>query len=195
MLGRIYRERCRDRKRRRESSVYRSPSSVTKEPRRNDDQGTVENCDEKMTRSATTDIPGGAGGQHTKEDENQPNVSPPVPVAHIQRGVVLIPDRDGTVPTERGVGRVIQVSAKVSDELVSPSRARLVRRWVEDGEFFRVAYDFETAVKRSERGRLGLCWKGRSGRGEGTYCSSVVSIELVILTQGFNSYNHTRNQP
>ena len=38
------------------------------------------------------------------------------------------------------------------------------------------------------------CYKGRRGR-EGTYCSSVVSIELVILTQGFNSYNHTRSQP
>jgi len=151
--------------------------------------------DDKMAQSATTDIPGGAGGRRTKEDENQPNVSPPVPVAHIQRGVVFIPDRDGTVPTERGVGRVIQVPAKVSNELVRPSRARLVRGWVEDGEFFRVARDFEIAVKRSEIGGLGLWWRGRSRRGEGTYCSSVVSIELVILTQGFNSYNHTRNQP
>jgi hypothetical protein len=34
---------------------------------------------------------------------------------------------------------------------------------------------------------------GRERRG--TYCSSVESIEEVILTQGFNSYNHTRNQP
>jgi len=29
---------------------------------------------------------------------------------------------------------------------------------------------------------------------EGTYRSSVESIEAVILTQGFNSYSHTRNQ-
>ena len=28
----------------------------------------------------------------------------------------------------------------------------------------------------------------------GTYCSSVVSIELVILTQGSSWYNHTRIQ-
>ena len=147
MFGRIHRERCRDRKRGRGSpSVYRSPSSVTKEPRRNDDQGTVENCDEKMARSAITEIPGGAGGRHTKEDENQPNVSPPVPVAHIQRGVVFIPDRDGTVPTKGRVRWVIQVPSKVSDEFARPSRARLVRGWVEDGEFFRVAGDFEAAV-------------------------------------------------
>jgi len=55
MLGRIHRERCRNRKQE-GPSVYRSPSSVTKEPRRDDDQGTVENCDEKMVRSATTDM-------------------------------------------------------------------------------------------------------------------------------------------
>ena len=128
-------------------SVYRSPSSVTKEPRRDDDQGTVENYNEKRVRSATTDILEGGRERRTKEGENQPDISPPVPVAHIQRGVVLIPDRDGTVPTERGVGRVIQVPSEISDELVRPSRARLVRGWVEDGELFGVAGDFEAAVK------------------------------------------------
>ena len=35
----------------------------------------------------------------------------------------------------------------------------------------------------------------KRGNGEGAYCSSVVSIELVILIQGFNWYNHGRSQP
>ena len=100
-----------------------------------------------MARSATTEIPGGAGGRHTKEDENQPNVSPPVPVAHVQRGVVFIPDRDGTVPAKGRVRWVIQVPSEISNELVRPSRACLVRGWVEDGELFRIAGNFEAAVK------------------------------------------------
>jgi len=103
----------------------------------------------------------GTRGRHTKEGENQPNVSPPVSVAHIQRGVVLITDRDGTKPTKGVVGRIIQVSAKVLDELVGPSRARLVQRWVEDGEFLGFTGDFETA----ERRWLGLPpEKGKEGR-------------------------------
>jgi len=86
-------------------------------------------------------------GRHTKEGENQPNVSPPILIFHIQRGVILIPNRDGTIPTKRGFDRVIQVPAKVFNEIVRPSRARLVQGWVEDREFFRVACDLETAVK------------------------------------------------
>ena len=41
------------------SSVCRSPSGVTREPRRNGDQGTVESYDEERVRSATMDIPEG----------------------------------------------------------------------------------------------------------------------------------------
>ena len=95
---------------------------------------------------------GGRKVRHTKEGENQPNVSPPVPVVHIQRGVVLIPDRDGTIPAKGIVGRVIQVPAEVLNEIVRPSRACLVQRWVEDGELFWVAGDFETAGKVKEGG-------------------------------------------
>jgi len=84
---------------------------------------------------------------HTKEGENQPDVFQPVPAVRIQRGVVLIPDREGKIPTGRGVGRVIQVPSKVSNELVRPSHPCLVRGWVEDGEFSGVAGDFEAAVE------------------------------------------------
>ena len=89
----------------------------------------------------------GRGGSHTKEDENQPNISPPILVVHIQPGVVLVPDRDGTIPTKRGFGRVIQVPAEVLDEIVRPSPARLVQGWVEDREFFRIACDLEATVE------------------------------------------------
>ena len=96
--------------------------------------------------------------RHTKESENQPNVSPPVPVAHIQRGIVLIPDRDGTIPTKRSIGRVIQVPSKVLNEIVRPSRAGLVQRWVEDGELFGPACNLEAAVERKKQQWLGLFW-------------------------------------
>jgi hypothetical protein len=90
-------------------------------------------------------------GGHTKEGEDQPNISPPVPELHIQRGIVLIPNRDRTVSTERAFVGVGQVPAKVLDEIVCPSRARFAQGWVEDGEFFRVASDFEVAGKRGRR--------------------------------------------
>ena len=86
-------------------------------------------------------------GGHAEEDEDQPNVSPPIIEVHIQRSIILIPNRDGTIATKCVFGRVIQVSAKVSNEVIGPGRARLAQRWVEDGEFFRAAGDFEAAGK------------------------------------------------
>jgi hypothetical protein len=134
------------------SSVCRLPSSVTKEPGRDDDQGTVENYEREKVRQQHEHTEREGRGRHTEEGENQPNVSPPVPIVHVQRGIVLIPDRDGTVPTEPGFGRVIQVPAKVSNELVRPGRARLVQGWVEDREFLRIACDLEPADKRNSVG-------------------------------------------
>ena len=135
---------------------------------------------------------GGERGGRTEEGENQPNVSPPVAVVHIQLGVVFIPNRDRTVPTKRGIRRVIQVPAKVLYELARPTDTRFGRGRVEDGELLRVTSDFETTVKRREVVRSNSEWEEGKKK---TYCSSVVSIEPVILTQGFNWYNHDRNQP
>ena len=130
--------------------------------------------------------------ERTEEGENQPNVSPPVAVVHIQRGVVFIPNCDGTIPAKRGTCRVIQVPAEVLHELIRPTSARFVRGWVENGKLLRVTGDFETAAKRWGVVRSYSEMKEGEKR---AYCSSVVSIELVILTQGFSSYNHDRNQP
>ena len=86
-------------------------------------------------------------GGHTEEGENQPNISPPILEPDVQRGVILVPNRDGAIPTERGFGWIIQVAAKVLNEIVGPSRACLAQRRVEDGEFFRVTGDLEAAGK------------------------------------------------
>ena len=131
------------------------------------------------------------GRRRTKECETQPNASPPVAVVHIQRSVVFISNRDGTIAAKRGIYRVIQVPANVLNEVACPTGTCLVQGWIEDGELFRVASDFETAVERwvvRFRSKFDE-WKKR------TYCSSAVSIELVIRTQGFNWYNQDRNQP
>jgi len=105
------------------ASSYRSPLGITKEPGRKDDQDSIKN----------------------EEGENQPDISPPVLKPDVQRGVVLVPNRDGAIPTKRGFGWIIQVAAKVLNEIVGPCRARLTQRWVEDGEFFRIAGDLEAA--------------------------------------------------
>jgi len=84
---------------------------------------------------------------HTEEDEDQPNVSPPILKPDIQRGVVLLPDRDGTVATRRVFSGIIQVAAKVLNEIVGPGCACLTQGCVEDREFFRAAGDFEAARK------------------------------------------------
>ena len=105
----------------------------------------------KTTRRCTSTQPAhkreAERGGHTEEDEDQPNVSPPIIEVHIQRSIILIPNRDGTIATKCVFGRVIQVSAKVSNEVIGPGRACLAQGWVEDGEFFRPAGDFETAGK------------------------------------------------
>ena len=103
---------------------------------------------------------------------------------------MLIPDRDRTIPAERGFCQVIQVSAKVLNKIVRPSHACFVQGWVENGELFRIACDLEAAVK------IGGQLPFRKEKGdEGTYCSSVANIEFVIVTQGSNSYNHAFSQP
>jgi len=89
-------------------------------------------------------------GGHTKEGENQPNVSPSVLEPDIQWGVILIPNRDRAISAKGGIGGIIQVSAEVLNEIVGPSRACLAQRWVEDGELFWVAGDLEAAGNRGE---------------------------------------------
>jgi len=105
-------------------------------------------------------------GGHTKEGENQPNVSPSILERHIQRGVELIPNRNGAVPTKRGFGWVIQVPAKVLNELVRPGSACFAQRWVEDGKFFWVACDLKTAGKSRWLGK-GILFFSKGRRGEG----------------------------
>ena len=90
-------------------------------------------------------------GGLTEEDENQPNVSPPIFEPDIQRGVILVSNRERTISAKRGLGGIVQVTAEVLNEIIGPGRARLAQRWVEDREFFRVAGDFETAGKTEDR--------------------------------------------
>ena len=80
-------------------------------------------------------------GGHTEEGENQPDVPPPIIEPDVQRGVILVPNRDGTISAKRRFCGVIQVTAEVLNEIVGPGRARLAQRWVEDREFFRVTGD------------------------------------------------------
>lgn len=169
-------------------SIFRLPFGVTKEPGREDDQDTIENCERKGA-SVRPARKGEAerGGQRTEKGEDQPNVPPSVLEPHIQRGVILITNRDRTVPTKRGFDGIIQVPAKVLNEIASPGRTCLAKRWVENREFLRVTGDFEAAIEGCQGES---CLEG----GRETYCNSVVSIEEVILTQGFNWYSHTRNQ-
>jgi len=106
------------------SSGYRLPFGIAKEPGREDDQDSIKNY-KKMRVSTTGTEEGDGRGRHTEEDENQPNVSPPILEPDVQRGVILIPNRDGAIPTERGFGGVIQVATKVLDEIVGPASACL----------------------------------------------------------------------
>jgi len=94
------------------------------------------------------------GRGRTEKGKNQPNISPPVLETDVQRGVVLIPNRDGAISTESVFGRVIQVPAKVLNKIVRPSRTCLAQRWVEHGKFLRVAGDFEAAGKTTWLGCL-----------------------------------------
>lgn len=75
------------------------------------------------------------------------------------------------------------------NEIVRPGRTRLAQRWIEDGKFLGFTCDFETAKGEERVFRMNR----RGGEEGGTYCNSVENIELMILTQGFNSYNHTRS--
>lgn len=67
--------------------------------------------------------------------------------SNIQRGIILIPNRDGTIPTMGGFGGIIQIPAKVLNEIIRPRRACLAQRWIEDGKLLGVARDFETTRK------------------------------------------------
>ena len=128
---------------------------------------------------------GKRGEEDTEEGENQPNISPPVLEPYVQRGVILIPNRDGAVPTKRGFSSIIQVAAKVLNEIIGTGCARLTQRCVEDREFFRVSGDLEAAGKAGKevvRKRVLFSQKER-----GTYRTSVESSEAVIPTQGLNS--------
>ena len=104
----------------------------------------------------------------------------------MQRGVILIPNRDGTIPAKRGFSGIVQVTAEVLNEIVGPGRTRLTQRWVEDGEFLRVTGDLEATGKMGEEVVRETVPFFPQMEG-GTYRNSVESIEAVILTQGFNS--------
>ena len=94
------------------------------------------------------------GAGHTEEDKNQPDISPPIVEVHVQRLVVLVPDRDRAIPAKGRFGRIVQVTTKVLNEIVRPRHARLAKWWVKHGKFFRLAGNFEAAGKREGKQRL-----------------------------------------
>jgi len=75
------------------------------EPGREDDQDSIRNCERRSTqptRKRRVEKEGRA-----KEDENQPDVSSPILKPDAKRDVILVPNCDGTIPTERGSRQTI----------------------------------------------------------------------------------------
>jgi len=103
-------------------STQSLPFSKAKVPGRNDDQDEVEHKERKQHKS----------------------ISPSILIPNIQRQEEVVSNGVRAISTSGGIVRVIEVSTKGRDELVRPSAACLTLRWIEHGEFLRLALDLES---------------------------------------------------